>query len=115
MPNYTYFSQKEVEGLADDLIQRLEQARQISGVPFVITSGRRLPEANESIPGAVQDSAHLTGLAVDLRCSTSPERFKMLKALLMVGVNRIGVYDKHIHCDIDLTKDKDVIWVGLSH
>jgi uncharacterized protein YcbK (DUF882 family) len=112
--SWKYFSDSEVEGLNHEFVQRLEDARELAGVPFVITSGLRLLEANESASG-VQDSAHLSGMAVDLKCSTSSERFKMLKALLMVGINRLGVYDRHIHADVDSTKDQSVIWVGLSH
>lgn len=112
---WKYFQDFEVEGLQNDLVALLEKAREKAGIPFVITSGARSPEENKSVVGAVQDSSHLQGLAVDLRCSQSRQRFLMVSALLSVGVRRVGLYDKHIHADVDSSKDQDVIWVGLSH
>lgn len=112
---WKYFQDSEVEGLSDEIIKRLENAREIAGIPIVITSGLRTPETNQSTVGAVEDSSHLTGLAVDMRISESRQRFLMVSALLQVGFKRLGVYDKHIHADIDESKDQEVIWVGVSH
>lgn len=112
---WKYFSDAEVEGLKDDLIQKLEQAREKAGVPFIITSGARSSEANQSIGGAVSDSAHLSGLAVDLHASESQQRFLMVSALLSAGFTRMGIYDRHIHVDIDTSKDQNVMWTGVSH
>lgn len=111
---WKHFSEKEVEGLSLDLVDLLDKAREIAGIPFVITSGFRVDKENQAV-GGVDHSAHANGTAVDLACSISPDRFKMLKSLLQVGFNRIGVYDRHIHADVDLTKDQNVIWWGISH
>jgi len=35
-------------------------------------------------------------------------------ALLQAGFRRIGIYDKHIHADIDKTLPQDVMWWGVS-
>lgn len=110
-----WFNDKSAEGLNEDLISKLDQARDYAGIPFIITSGLRTPETNKSLTGAVEDSAHLSGMAVDLRIYTTVARFKIVKALLDVGFNRIGIYDKHIHCDIDKEKPQNVIWIGTSH
>src|SRR5437764_536052 len=65
-PTYKWFKPEEVEGLDEEFVAKLDQARNLAGFPFVIASGFRTPEKNESIIGAVRDSSHLKGLAVDL-------------------------------------------------
>lgn len=114
MSRWTYFKESEVEGLDPEFVAKLDLARSKAGIPFVITSGKRSQENNSAI-GGVGDSSHLRGLAVDLRCSSSPDRYKMILALLSVGIKRIGIYDKHCHVDADLTLPQDVIWIGESH
>lgn len=113
-PKPTYFKPEEIEGLDAELVAKLDWARGRSGVPFIITSGRRTPEDNERVMG-VDASAHIKGLAVDLRCSDSTARYKMLQALLLVGFKRLGVYDKHLHCDLDPDLPQEVVWIGVSH
>lgn len=115
MNKWTYFNDSEVGGLKDEFIAKLDKARGLAGIPFIITSGFRSLEANQSIAGSVEDSSHLSGLAVDLRVSESPARFTIVKALIEVGFTRIGIYDKHVHVDADPTKPQNVIWVGVSH
>lgn len=114
MNRWTYFKDDEVEGLEAELVAKLDLARGKSGVPFTITSGKRSLEDNRRASG-VQDSSHLSGQAVDLACADDELRFKMLSALLAVGFTRLGVYDRHIHCDIDQTKKQNVAWIGISH
>lgn len=109
-----YFKPEEVEGLMPELIDKLNTARHVAGVPFVITSGKRSPESNEKAMG-VETSSHLSGLAVDLSVSDGASRFAILKGLLAAGFVRIGAYDAHVHADLDTTKPQNVLWVGVSH
>lgn len=109
-----YFKPNEVKGLDPKFIDYLDKARGLADVPFVITSGFRDP-ADNSEAGGKDDSAHLKGLAVDLHCDDSRSRFLMLQGIFAAGIHRIGIYDHHIHIDMDGTKDPHVIWVGLSH
>lgn len=111
---WTYFKDEEVAGLDKELVSKLDSARHVAGVPFTITSGKRTLEENQNA-GGVQDSAHETGLAVDLRVPDGTSRFLMVSALLQAGFKRMGVYDKHIHVDIDASKPQNVLWVGQSH
>lgn len=111
---WTNFDEAEVEGLDKELVAKLDWARSRAGVPFLITSGKRLPDQNDSV-GGVKDSAHLRGLAVDLRCSEAGPRFRMVQALLLAGFKRIGVYDRHVHVDLDDTLPQEVMWIGESH
>lgn len=83
----------------------LYKARLEAGTPFIIKSGIRMTSTG---------SSHETGWASDIACTSSVLRMKIVKALLSVGFNRIGVYDKHIHADNDPSKAKNVMWWGES-
>lgn len=84
------------------LIQMLDFARGLAGFPFHVNSSFR----------AGDDGSHGKGLAVDLRCTRSYERFIMIEALIRVGFRRIGVYSRHIHVDIDPDKLSGTMWYG---
>lgn len=111
---WTHFSDDEVVGLHPDLVEKLDTARGFAHVPFIITSGLRTRDEN-STAGGVENSSHTAGLGVDLQCSGSRTRFRMVSALILAGFRRIGVYDRHIHVDIDESLPDSVMWVGLSH
>lgn len=96
-------------GLNDSLMSKLDNARQVAGVPFIITSGLRTPEHNMEVGGAI-DSAHLKGLAVDLQCSDSLNRYAMIYGLYFAGFKRIEICKAHIHVDIDESKDQRVMF-----
>lgn len=107
---WNHFTNEEVQNLEPQLVMMLDQARDIAGIPFIITSGFRDKDKNQAV-GGVQDSAHLRGLAVDLKVKNSIERFKIQDALLKIGFNRIGHYTAHIHADIDPSLPQRVIWL----
>lgn len=112
--NYKFFSEEEAKGLDPELMSKLDTARAVAGVPFRITSGLRSCDANKIAMG-VENSAHLSGKAVDLSVEDSASRFLIVKGLLAAGFVRIGVYDHHVHCDVSLTLPQNMMWVGLSH
>lgn len=111
---YRYFSDDEVAGLDQELIMMLDMARGKAGVPFAITCGFRTPEENAALVGSVQDSAHLTGHAVDIACSDSITRFAMVSGLIAAGFTRIGIYSAHIHADNDASKPAHVCWYSTG-
>lgn len=124
-PNYIHFKSEEVVGLDPDLVAKLDLAtaktadisRERRRIPFIITSGLRTPEKNLSVIGAVPDSAHLTGHAVDLLVCSSHEVWVMVAALNSVGIGRIGIYVNknwepvHLHCDNDSSKIDQVLFI----
>ena len=114
MSKWIHFTDIEVLGLDPELVSKLDSARHVAGIPFVITSGKRTLNSNTD-SGGVEDSSHLSGLAVDLRASASGDRYLIVSALLRAGFKRIGVYNKHVHCDLDLAKPQNVMWIGESH
>ncbi len=93
----------------DEIVHMLDAARKIYGKPMKINSGYRTISHNKKV-GGVSSSSHIKGLAADIACSNSVDRFKMLGALKQVGFKRIGVAGTFIHVDIDKDKTQNVIW-----
>jgi uncharacterized protein YcbK (DUF882 family) len=117
MSKWVYFQDSEVEGLKDEFIVKLDKARGIAGIPFIITSGFRSIQKNESVVGAVPDSSHTKGLAVDLRVRTSREAALIIDSAKEAGIDRRGIYvdsywnPRHIHLDCDPDKIADVLFI----
>lgn len=93
-----------------DFVLQLNEARKVAGIPFIINSGFRSRSHNIKVGGTI-DSSHLLGLAVDIKCTNSKDRFTIIQALLSVGFNRIGIRGDFIHVDADLDKTINVIWI----
>ena len=102
------------EAMDREFLSRLDQARSLADTPFKITSGYRTKEYNEGLLArgykASANSSHLKGFAADIACTNSSNRYKILKALMKVGFNRIGIADTFIHVDNDPGKPENVIW-----
>jgi uncharacterized protein YcbK (DUF882 family) len=90
-----------------DFIAKLEQAREIAGIPFKINSGYRTKERNEQV-GGVSNSSHLIGVAADIAVGSGHDRYVILSALIKAGFRRIGVAKTFIHCDTDDSKPNSV-------
>ncbi len=100
------------EKMDKDFLMLLDQARELAGTPFKITSGYRTKEWNLKVGGRV-GSSHCKGLAADISLpKSSRERFLIINSILSVGINRIGISFKNgfLHCDVDNSKDGQVIW-----
>lgn len=118
--SWKYFSDEEAKGLAPELMSKLDTAREVAGIPFIITSGLRTCAGNAAAMGAGH-STHIQGLAVDLGLGHLAEggerdsaRFKIVNALLSSGFKRLGIYAAHIHCDVGQRPDyaRCVIWLS---
>ena len=107
---------KEVEENMDvDFLAKLDQAREIAGIPFHINSAFRSKEDNERIYRELKkpvnkNSSHLKGLAVDISTTDSRTRFIVLQSLIAAGFSRMGIADSFIHVDDDKGKSQNVIW-----
>jgi len=101
---------KEIEdNMNVNFLAKLDEAREIAEIPFIINSAYRTKEHNKKI-GGKPNSSHLIGLAVDIKAIDSRTRFLVLQALISVGFNRIGIADTFIHVDLDGSKSQNVIW-----
>ena len=115
---YTEFDSPDEVGsgkkMHPKLLVMLDMVRDKFDKPIHIESGYRTKEYNESLAArgykASPNSSHLRGLAVDIACNNSVDRYHLLNCLLDVGFTRIGVGNTFIHVDIDKDKAKEVIW-----
>ena len=90
-------------------VKKLDDARRLAKIPFIITSGYRCEKHNKEV-GGKPNSAHTKGYAADIHCTTSNNRYKILHSLIKAGFNRIGIADDFIHCDNDPSLPQYVIW-----
>jgi len=114
--SYKYFKKEEFacpccgkNEIKDEFLEKLDEAREIAGVPFVITSGYRCSKHNKEVGGS-PTSSHLKGLAADIKTTSSKQRYKILNALLKVGFKRVGIGQNFIHVDLDTEKVQEVAW-----
>lgn len=114
-----YFTKKEfdspdLKGSGDKMdlnfLIKLNAARGIAGIPFVINSGYRTKEHNKKVGGKT-DSSHLIGKAADIKVENSNERWIILAACISAGFDRIGIGQGFIHVDNDTSKSPEVAWL----
>jgi len=105
---------KGIDNMKMNFICMLDDAREIAGIPFKITSGYRTPAHNQALREegyrASKNSSHMKGIAADISAYDPITRFKILQSLLKVGFNRIGIAETFIHCDMDIEKTQNLIW-----
>ena len=120
MSEYKFFIDEEFRkaqpscSLSDmdpDFMFKLDQAREIAGVPFIINSAYR-PVAYEKLHGRSGSSIHCLGKAVDLRAVTSDIRYRIVASLISVGFRRIGIDSRFIHVDSGYPEATNpIIWL----
>ncbi len=95
--------------VSPQLVTILQALRDALGRPLIITSAVRCEKHNREVGGEM-GSAHVRGLAVDVACSSSRERYDLLwKAI--EKFDRIGIAKSFIHLDIDASLPRCVVWV----
>lgn len=113
-----YFTEKEfkncspscsINDMDKEFMDKLDILREKAGIPLVITSAYRSKEWDLS-KGRSGNGAHTKGVAVDIRCNNSHNRFLILKAALEIGFKRIGIANTFIHVDDDSSLPQEVIW-----
>lgn len=81
-----------------DFMKRLNKARRIAGLPFVLNCAFR-PVEWDKLKGRSGNSFHCKGRAVDIRCLSDANRAVIVAALIKVGFNGIGIASNFIHVD----------------
>jgi zinc D-Ala-D-Ala carboxypeptidase len=71
-----------------NFLAMVDKIRDKVGEPLVLNSAARCKKHNAAIGGA-KNSAHVLGLAVDIKCTDSHLRYKIVSAAYAVGIKRI--------------------------
>ena len=120
MKQSRYFSEQEFrkcdppcdrESMEQDFLDVMDDIRRKARIPLVINCAYRSREYDKK-KGRSGNSAHTQGLAVDIRCNTSENRLKIVKAALECGITRIGIGKTFIHIDMGerVGLPANVIW-----
>lgn len=96
----------DIVKIDDRLIELLETLRLKVGMPITITSGYRTETYNERCGGA-NNSYHLKGMAVDIKCNMDPILVGLYAAAL--GFKGIGIYKDFTHIDV---RETSYMWKG---
>jgi uncharacterized protein YcbK (DUF882 family) len=99
-----------LQDMDQDFMNKLDALREAAGIPLVITSAYR-PVAWEKSKGRSGTGDHPQRCAVDIRCNTSVNRYKILKAAFALGFRRIGVANGFIHVGTGNNLPQDVVWM----
>lgn len=114
-----YFSESEFKAcvpscrksdMQAETLCKLNNARHIAGIPFVLNSAYRSP-AHDKAKGRSGTGAHTLGRAVDIRCNTSENRYEILTAGIAAGFTRIGIHKTFVHLDDSPNHAQGVIWL----
>lgn len=98
-----------MEDMNEIFMDLLDSARNISGVPFVLTSAYRSKKW-EKEQGRDGSSSHTKGIAVDIQSTSSYTRFRIINSLISMGFNRIGIGKDFVHVDLDNDKSPSLVW-----
>ena len=80
-----------------EILDMLQKARTVAGVPFAINSGTRCLEYNKCV-GGVLKSEHLIHIAFDISVR-NVDRKVVYEALKEAGFTTFGFYQTFIHVD----------------
>ena len=97
--------------ISDELVNRLDYCREISGVPFRITSGFRCKQHNRRLHGKPR-SSHLDGSGADISAPSGALKSTIVASLFAGGIKRVGIYKNFIHCDISKKLPYPMLWTG---
>ena len=95
----------------EPMLSFIQEIRTRSGVVMPINSGVRCGVHNEAVKGA-RDSAHLYGLAIDVKIFNDTSRYKLIQAAVEAKAAGIGIYSNFLHIDRKIRASGPVIWVG---
>lgn len=98
-----------INDMQQSTLDKLDKARELAGIPFVLTSAHR-SSAHDKAKGRSGTGSHTLGHAVDIKCNTSSNRFLIVDALLKAGFKRIGIANNFIHADDSIQHAQAVIW-----
>ncbi len=93
-----------------ELIEKLQQFRNVLGKPIKVTSGYRTVTYNKKI-GGIATSHHLTGKAADIKVS-GIKPLELAREADKIGFLGIGVYPTFTHVDVGgSVAGKKIYWM----
>lgn len=99
-----YFTEEEMQcpccgksNMDTEFMFRLNKAREMANIPFVINSGYRCEKHNAEVGSTSRN--HVEGKAADIKCTEGWKRLRIVRALLNVGFSRLGISKTFIHVD----------------
>ena len=100
----------------EQLLSMLDAAREIAGVPFVVTSGYRCWGHHKEIyrklgKPVLRNSPHLGGYGADISVPEGESRFRIIEGLLKAGFRRLGIGKDFVHVDVMPGKVEPRVWV----
>ena len=98
-----------IEQMDPAFLSKLDQVREVAGIPLVLNSAYRSQEW-EAQHGRAGTSAHCQGRAVDIRCNSYANRYRIVRAALACGIRRIGIAKTYVHLDASPSHQQNVIW-----
>ena len=113
-----YFSESEfnrcspkcsLQDMDQGFMKKLDMVRERAGIPLVLNSAFRSVQWEKSKKRSGSGD-HPQGKGVDIRCNTSANRYKILRAALEVGFTRIGIGKTYIHLGAGECLPTPVIW-----
>lgn len=81
-------------------------------LPFPLTINEGVPADKSG--SHVSDSEHFEGLGVDVSATDGYSRYMIVTRALAEGIDRIGVYNLHVHLGMSDKLPRPVIWSGIS-
>lgn len=90
----------------EDAVHRLDNLREIIGVPFSPNSAYRCPVHNANVGGA-KNSMHVHGRAFDIPIKGKMTREVIHKVARLVGFTGIGHYANFVHVDTGTPREWD--------
>lgn len=98
----------KLEDMSPRFMNRLQEARDIAGFPFVINSAYRSKE-HELKKGRSGFSMHCVGRAVDIKCTSGALRYAIVEAAVKAGFHGIGIGKTFVH--LDDRDENSTIWL----
>ena len=99
----------DISQMDAEFLDILDHIREDAGIPLVLNCAYR-SKAHDLAKGRSGNSAHTRGLAVDIRCTSSANRMKIVRAALENHISRIGIGKTFVHIDNDPSLHQGVMF-----
>ena len=105
--DYPNFQQSEFrckhtgrDGMQPEFMRVLQAIRTEYGKPMAVTSGYRHSTHHVEARKGHSTGEHTRGTCADIACTSSAERFELVRIALKHGITRIGIAKTFIHLGI---------------